>query len=264
MEYKKKAESESLSCFREQQPSFYFINLKIKDMKKIIKQEQWVMLPTDDIEHVIIEKNTGLLLLQTKRKEFSGTKNHLYLTSDDEIKEGDWMFIDEKGTKRNPGRGYVLTQHKGTPVSRLNAVCGGTVKIIATTDKSLIIIEDSLSGRKTSWLPQIPESFIKYYVEKQGEVGDVEALYNFAGITISGENEIIIKLPKEKMYSILNMASCLLSIYDSLKLEDNNSRDKSESLTEMMFRKMEGYNIDLNKELGFTHLKPVNKPKQRR
>ncbi len=243
MEYKKKAESESLSCFREQQPSFYFINLKIKDMKKIIKQEQWVMLPK------ILE---------------NGQEKHLYLTSDDEIKEGDWMFIDEKGTKRNPGRGYVLTQHKGTPVSRLNAVCGGTVKIIATTDKSLIIIEDSLSGRKTSWLPQIPESFIKYYVEKQGEVGDVEALYNFAGITISGENEIIIKLPKEKMYSILNMASCLLSIYDSLKLEDNNSRDKSESLTEMMFRKMEGYNIDLNKELGFTHLKPVNKPKQRR
>jgi hypothetical protein len=27
----------------------------------------------------------------------------------------------------------------------------------------------------------------------------------------------------------------------------------------MMFRKMKGYNIDLNEELGFTHLKPVRK-----
>ena len=32
-----------------------------------------------------------------------------------------------------------------------------------------------------------------------------------------------------------------------------------ETLSEMMFRKMKGYNIDLNKELGFTHLKPVIK-----
>ena len=29
-------------------------------------------------------------------------------------------------------------------------------------------------------------------------------------------------------------------------------------------RMMKGYNIDLNKELGFTHLEPVTKPKQRR
>jgi hypothetical protein len=31
----------------------------------------------------------------------------------------------------------------------------------------------------------------------------------------------------------------------------------NETLSEMMFRKMKGYNIDLNKELGFTHLSPV-------
>lgn len=39
---------------------------------------------------------------------------------------------------------------------------------------------------------------------------------------------------------------------DELQLND-------ETLSEMMFRKMEGHNIDLNKELGFTHLKPVKK-----
>ena len=57
-----------------------------------------------------------------------------------------------------------------------------------------------------------------------------------------------------------NMAACMLSILDSLKLYDNGSLELGdETLSEMMFRKMEGYNIDLNKELDVTHLKPVTK-----
>jgi hypothetical protein len=57
-----------------------------------------------------------------------------------------------------------------------------------------------------------------------------------------------------------NMSACMLSILDSLKLYDNNSLDLGdETLSEMMFRKMKGYNIDINKELGFTHLKPIIK-----
>ena len=59
-----------------------------------------------------------------------------------------------------------------------------------------------------------------------------------------------------------NIAACLLSILDSLKLYDKGSLELGdETLSEMMFRKMEGYNIDLNKELGFTHLKPITKNK---
>jgi len=70
------------------------------------------------------------------------------------------------------------------------------------------------------------------------------------------------KLSKEERH---NMAACMLSILDSLKLYDNNSLELGdETLSEMMFRKMEAYDIDLNKELDFTHLKPVTKPKQRR
>jgi hypothetical protein len=59
---------------------------------------------------------------------------------------------------------------------------------------------------------------------------------------------------KEKIH---NMASCMLSILDSLKLYDNDSLElNGETLSEMMFRKMNAYNIDLNKELEVTHLKP--------
>ena len=64
---------------------------------------------------------------------------------------------------------------------------------------------------------------------------------------------------KDKIH---NMASCMLSILDSLKLYDNNSLLlDNETLSEVMFREMKGYNIDLNKELGFTHLKPITKNK---
>lgn len=61
---------------------------------------------------------------------------------------------------------------------------------------------------------------------------------------------------KDKLH---NMASCMLSILDSLKLSDKNQLEDDETLSEMMFRKMKAYNIDLNKELGFTHLKPITK-----
>ena len=64
---------------------------------------------------------------------------------------------------------------------------------------------------------------------------------------------------KDKIH---NMASCMLSILDSLKLYDNDSLLlDNETLSDVMFRKMKAYNIDLNKELEFTHLKPITKNK---
>ena len=54
--------------------------------------------------------------------------------------------------------------------------------------------------------------------------------------------------------------SCMLSLLDTLKLHDQGYLyEEDETLSEMMFRKMKAHNIDLNKELGFTHLKPIYK-----
>lgn len=81
------------------------------------------------------------------------------------------------------------------------------------------------------------------------------------------ENELLILSCFSKACKIIeetnnNYADCLLSILDSLKLYDNGSLELGdETLSEMMFRKMKGYNIDLNKELGFDHLKPITKNK---
>ena len=74
-------------------------------------------------------------------------------------------------------------------------------------------------------------------------------------------NNIVKKTNKmNKKEELHNMASCMLSILDSLKLYDTGSLLlEDETLSEIMFRKMNAYNIDLNKELGFTHLSPITK-----
>jgi len=67
---------------------------------------------------------------------------------------------------------------------------------------------------------------------------------------------------KSDGYKIHSLHLCLLSIYDCLVMADNSGIEEEESLTEMMFRKMKAYNIDLNKELGLTRLKPISKNEQ--
>lgn len=63
----------------------------------------------------------------------------------------------------------------------------------------------------------------------------------------------------KKKEKLNNAFSCLLSILDSIKLHDKGVLyEEDETLSQIMFRKMAGYKIDLNKELGFDHLKPVS------
>jgi hypothetical protein len=66
-----------------------------------------------------------------------------------------------------------------------------------------------------------------------------------------------------------NYLNALVAIYDYLKLVDNDIIDKDinidmleaneETLSEMLFRKLKAYDIDLNEELGWTHLKPIQR-----
>ena len=59
----------------------------------------------------------------------------------------------------------------------------------------------------------------------------------------------------QKNYELTN---ALVSVYDSLKLHDLNQLEPNiETLSECFFRKLKAWNVDLNKEMGWTHLKPV-------
>lgn len=203
-------------------------------MKKIIKQEQWVMLPIENYSDIVhsTSKYGGLFLSRhySPMKDMGDSYQHLYLTSDEEIKEGDWVIYQ---TASKSWRMYGKCNKEKVQSANKDV---DYYKIIATTDKSLKIdtnLEDRVDVLYDNKLPQIPESFIKYYVEKQGKVGDVELEYNdrYLGyacgntiltvgehsqeiegtakdtrvfsLNLTDNNEIIIDIPKEeeKMYS---------------------------------------------------------------
>ena len=84
---------------------------------------------------------------------------HLYITSDDEIKEGDW---------------YYDTNHNAIGKYDSSAQIGK--KIVATTDKSIMHLSNN--GRVGYPLPNIPESFIQDYIKAYNEGNPIETIFN--------------------------------------------------------------------------------------
>jgi len=134
-------------------------------MKKLVKVH---MLPTED--------NSGLLLGLSKQGKLISynvndviiendeynQKQHLYFTSDEEIKENDWMY-DIDGD---------IGQAIGNDITEWE----GNRKIVATTDKTLKITKSATGYAEdrtrtfysTELLPQIPQQFIEDYCKARG------------------------------------------------------------------------------------------------
>lgn len=119
-----------------------------------------VMLPTTSISQVILTSSKDLLYFvkNNKSKYVNYHNQHLYILSDEEIKEGDWYY--------NYDYNYIkqcLEMDKELIKNALFYELGSTVfdyskdckKIIASTDKSLGLLE-------------IEQDFIKEYCEKGG------------------------------------------------------------------------------------------------
>lgn len=103
-----------------------------------------VMLPGDG--PVSKDRDTGILSVRKMKSHVEGFHHHLYMTSEQEIKKGDWIY----NWLNND-----LTTAVSFPWIQLHLK--HLKKVIATTDKSLS-------------LPLIPSSFIEEYVTKQGEI----------------------------------------------------------------------------------------------
>ena len=137
------------------------------------KPSQVIMLPTEN-------KNQGIYLSPIpsinkihywdKRISNSYIAQHLYIVSDDEIKEGDWTIFNnkEKGTKYS----LKYSNDIGLPKFLFK-------KIIATTDTSLLynrkqleenglLHKDEQSFYKS--LPQPSQQFIDKYIEAYNKV----------------------------------------------------------------------------------------------
>ena len=124
------------------------------------KRAQVIMLPTQNKSYLFLEPNNILrdnptILNDSKRYP----NQHLYIISDDEIKEGDWYF---------DGTDFIHKKSKHN-----NTLVDGNKqakKIIATTDSSLNYIkhDDTVPYPKGKQiiLPQPSQQFITKYIEE--------------------------------------------------------------------------------------------------
>ena len=135
-------------------------------MKKTVKV---IMLPTEDVNTSPIVKwgNPGELRLTTTQFNNNGRwkGQHLYLTSDEEIKEGDW-YLFHGGLGLHP----KLMQWKEKITK------GKRYKIVATTDTTFF--------EPIPYYPKIPQSFIEAYVKAEGKIDEVQVEYDLTVVGV--------------------------------------------------------------------------------
>lgn len=176
-------------------------------MKKLA---QVVMLPTNEKASLKLGQN-GLLVNNTFGYDSHFTNQHLYILSDEEIKEEDWFLMN----------GCIVRQcslHKGDVLDTIGGLHHESVckKIIATTDRSLGLVVDQNGcpmQAYSKFLPQPSQSFIEYFVEEYNKgnvITEVMVEYESIGayanpkynsdyqLKINLDNTINISMPKER------------------------------------------------------------------
>ena len=116
------------------------------------------------------------------------TSQHLYITSDEEIEEGDWILITSSNGDNQINK-VAKIKKKLKPIYETvfphKGIVGGInifKKIIATTDSSLLIDKDTINYYKTYvplgdiHLPQIPQSFIEEYITEYNKVNIIKQI----------------------------------------------------------------------------------------
>ena len=124
------------------------------------------MLPTNEKANKGIYLSTATDSILKNKLEYcnfpygkethSKIKQHLYILSDDEIKEWDWYYWSVTNT---------IQKAIKDSLGRLPKIEDGSKKIIATTDSSLRtgILQE---GSRIEHLPQLPQSFIEYFISQ--------------------------------------------------------------------------------------------------
>jgi hypothetical protein len=165
----------------------------------------------------------------------NGKEPHLYFTSDEEIKEGDWYVdsIIKNKVIAIKSRDLMDSSYYKSKLCR---------KIVATTDPILENIEEKSGGN--NWaraLPKIPQSFIEAYANTPVE--EVELEYEEIGtgivrfpslagdmaeyiglsrykLKLTPNNEVIVHFIEEKMYSRDEVQEAIIKIVKEISLGD--------------------------------------------
>ena len=129
------------------------------------------------------------------------TPQHLYLISDDEIKEGDWVYEAVRNIV------FQITK-KGEIKYSINDL----KKVIASTD-DLRLWDDECEMSASYRIPKLSEDFLKSYVEANGEINEVMVEYKECSQYNRGSQTLLEWIPCENCKGE----------YLSLKLRDDNT-----------------------------------------
>jgi len=196
------------------------------------KRAQCILLPTNKAENALV-KSAGKLYFfkgyftQDYLQSMNKASFHLYLLSDDEIKEGDWYY--------NSRLKQIFQAIRNSGYSKKT----DDYKIIATTDTSLIENIEMIGTGSTYLfkLPQPSQQFIEKYIESYNAgqvINDVLVEYSYNNPepnrnilclkVNSKDNTITIKKVKEnwnreEVIILLNKLNNTLNIGSDLTLE---------------------------------------------
>lgn len=133
------------------------------------KPSQVLLLPTEKGKGSLAKtpKNSLYRVTEHNRYLSDHIDQHLYIISDDEIKEGDWKYNEKLN---------CITQHcreSKEICDKLKIVATWCKKIIATTDNSIYLDESESNGSYIRIkFPKPSQKFIEQYIESynKGEV----------------------------------------------------------------------------------------------
>jgi hypothetical protein len=176
-----------------------------------------VMLPTKNDSARIIKSEDRDYLVFVDKWSGKHIDNHLYILSNDEIKKGDWVLTPYHEIYQ------VVKFNGGVPVDKNgNGNLLHNKKIISTTDKSLRIHKSEILGKinghtlgkvKSLLLPQLPQSFIEYFISEYNKgnliskvLVEVENDYeepqgDYFRIKLNQNNEISILTEQKQIFS---------------------------------------------------------------
>ena len=205
------------------------------------------MLPTMDKSHIGFLDNGKSRILYYQKEALAFREGwypqHLYFTTDEEIKEGDWYL-------GYLSRGWQLFQKTSATFKHKIAR-----KIIASTDPKLTVKYDN-GVRDFGWetksisykkLAQPSQAFIKAYCE-QGGIDEVDVEYELIWeetgwnkqskhkLKVDSHNTITTHRIVEKMYSRENLENLMMQSYIYGQSDKTDSFHKRESTIEKLIK----------------------------
>lgn len=172
------------------------------------KSAQVVMLPTNEKANIWLD-NFGTGLYNCPTGATGVIYQHLYILSDEKIKEGDWVY--------DVCDGIVKVEHE-YQLSYIMVFKIDCKKIIATTDRSLEVVSKGINPVYEK-LPQPSTSFLEKFVEEYNK-GNVitEVLVEY--------NEPITEIPKPyKPYSEVEHLDSTLKVSKDNTININMPKD---------------------------------------